>query len=588
MGSCDLERASSSGSDAENCIDMYRSSLGELCTASPEQKPGSLETYKYGSSCSTSQSCASSTPPCMETRHCELGAQDRSELHPSSQRIISAAKPKGPRPGTRGHPWISPSPGRARSSHFPLNHPYSKRLDSRAWQSMSEQRDGLQPGPSTERVNQALWSEWGSGQTSGWNFVKSHCSPSTDGQLEMPVGSGLNDASHQIIGDLSRGGQEKIGRSSDISINHSDRELTGFEKAMISLENGRDFDVIPKYLSCIPGSSNARRKSDEGIVCAEQHEGLSRNDGHLHLNRKASLPWEASSEKNPVADQDAVNLEGRSTGGSFSRRTETSRRQEKLRKDDGGALVRPGATGESGQPTGPVFHPLPSLFSYPPQSLQPWLPTAGVKKDMPTVSLLNSCCLESRMVNDYMDSYQEMSLMLALPGMPISKAPKLTLEEAGNILRVVNEPLAVLKSGRLTKSASPNPNTLKPTDDIGVLALWLSPTSELKVIWHSLKHPAPKGQHPVDWKTEEESELFPFADGSPFEEVFCFMEASEELACISQNCGSESGTVGVRLDALEQVRSYCVTHHILHLNKHGHALGSNGNGGYFVLQSFRT
>ena len=161
------------------------------------------------------------------------------------------------------------------------------------------------------------------------------------------------------------------------------------------------------------------------------------------------------------------------------------------------------------------------------------------------------------MVSEYADSHQEMSLMLAIPGLAVGRAPMLTLEQAGNILRAINEPLACLKVGRLTRNLVPKPEELRATEDVGTLTLWLSPSSDVRVIWQSLKSPeegsasggASEGQGSEGEETFGES--VELANG--FHEVFSFTEVSEELAWVAADSACLNGGTGIKLEMVEQV-----------------------------------
>ncbi|GMH43503.1 hypothetical protein BSKO_11425 [Bryopsis sp. KO-2023] len=342
--------------------------------------------------------------------------------------------------------------------------------------------------------------------------------------------------------------------------------MEGFERAKNSLESGGDFDFWGDERSSSLDPLGSRRGFGQARVLSGSSvpDVLSPGAGAV----RSEITEESRSQRPFSSGRGGESEDGQGAGPSTSnsvayRPGSRPRRRGRNRQKDRRHVSAEG---------GPVFHPLPSLFSYPPQSLLPWLPTAGVRKDMPTVSMLHSCRMESRMVSEYTDSHQAMSLMLALPGLPISQAPMLTLQQAANILKVINEPLAVLKVGRMTKSVAPNPSQLKATEDVGILTLWLSPTSDIKVIWHSLKHPAPNGQEPVEWEMLDSETLFPSEDGAPFQELFCYAEASEELACIEgqNNKSPQNKQMGVHLEMIEQDpsgRSFRLTRQSSHVRQ---------------------
>lgn len=155
------------------------------------------------------------------------------------------------------------------------------------------------------------------------------------------------------------------------------------------------------------------------------------------------------------------------------------------------------------------------------------------------------------MVSEYADSHQEMSLMLAIPGLAVGRAPMLSLEQAGNILRVINEPLACLKVGRLTRNLAPRPEELRATEDVGTLTLWLSPPSDIRVIWQSLKNQGegtPSGVASV----EDDDSLGGVELTDGFHEMFSLAEVSEELAWVAADSACLNGGTGIKLEMVEQ------------------------------------
>lgn len=200
----------------------------------------------------------------------------------------------------------------------------------------------------------------------------------------------------------------------------------------------------------------------------------------------------------------------------------------------------------SGHHTAPVFHPLPAMFTDPPQCRSALLS----KQRIPTMAALQDCRMESRMVSEYADSHQEMSFMLSIPGSSVSQAPMLTLQQAGNLLHAINEPLSVLKVGRLTRNLVPKPELLRATEDMGTIALWLSPSSDVRLIWHSVL----SSEFAADLESENqeanEHHTVDLADG--FRELFCLVEASEELAWVQADSDRLEGGTGIKLEMLEQ------------------------------------
>lgn len=197
--------------------------------------------------------------------------------------------------------------------------------------------------------------------------------------------------------------------------------------------------------------------------------------------------------------------------------------------------------------TTPIFHPLPSMFHPLPRPLS--FPISGGNKELPTLALFQNCSLESKVVGDYSDSHQELSLMLAFPGLSAHQAPLLSLQQAGDILQTINNPLVVLKVGRLTRKLVPNPALLKPTGDVGTLALWLSPTSDVRLFWHSfLKGPTSDSARDVE---EQITQLRSQGEGSPYKELFSHVELSEELAWVAAESDQSDGGSGIRLEMMD-------------------------------------
>eukprot|EP00803_Ostreobium_quekettii_P010865 evm.model.scf_2103.3 EVM.evm.TU.scf_2103.3 scf_2103:23942-28173(-) len=207
-----------------------------------------------------------------------------------------------------------------------------------------------------------------------------------------------------------------------------------------------------------------------------------------------------------------------------------------------------------GQEPAPTFHPLPPMFLDPPQWMSS-LRSAG-SKSIPTMAVLQTCRQENQMVSEHADSHQEMSLMLAIPGLAIGKAPMLTLQQAGSMLRAISEPLACLKVGRLTRKLGPNPGFLRATDDVGMLTLWLSPSSDISVIWHAIKNPEDEDwdnaaiAEDSDGGNSGEEVVTDFAEG--FHEDFSLAEVSEELAWVAADSTCISEGSGIKLEMVEQ------------------------------------
>jgi hypothetical protein len=79
---------------------------------------------------------------------------------------------------------------------------------------------------------------------------------------------------------------------------------------------------------------------------------------------------------------------------------------------------------------------------------------------------------------------QEMTVVLAAPGMPLHHAPVLTAKQASSLMAAICEPLLSLPVGRLTRKLSA-PTKLQPTGDRGMLSLWLLPDDSLSLVWQS-------------------------------------------------------------------------------------------------------
>lgn len=171
-------------------------------------------------------------------------------------------------------------------------------------------------------------------------------------------------------------------------------------------------------------------------------------------------------------------------------------------------------------------------------------------KGLPALALFQNCSLESKIVSDCSDSHQELSLMLSLPGLSPSQAPLLSLQQAGDILQTLNNPLVGLKVGRLTRKLAPDPALLTPTgDDVGILALWISPTSDVRLFWHSFL----KGPNSDTARAEEKqiAQICHQGEGSPYKELFSHVELSEELAWVAAESDQEDGGCGIRLEMVK-------------------------------------
>lgn len=72
--------------------------------------------------------------------------------------------------------------------------------------------------------------------------------------------------------------------------------------------------------------------------------------------------------------------------------------------------------------------------------------------------------------------------MLAAPGMPLHKSPFITTRQATSLLSALCEPLVQVSVGRLTRRLE-SPTLLRPTQDKGVISLWLLPNDDLSLVW---------------------------------------------------------------------------------------------------------
>lgn len=75
-----------------------------------------------------------------------------------------------------------------------------------------------------------------------------------------------------------------------------------------------------------------------------------------------------------------------------------------------------------------------------------------------------------------------MTIMLAAPGMPLHKSPFITTRQATSLLSALCEPLVQVGVGRLTRRLE-SPTLLRPTEDKGVISLWLLPNDDLSLVW---------------------------------------------------------------------------------------------------------
>lgn len=98
---------------------------------------------------------------------------------------------------------------------------------------------------------------------------------------------------------------------------------------------------------------------------------------------------------------------------------------------------------------------------------------------------LPDCRAETRLTSDTcIRARQEMTVMLAAPGMPLHQAPVLTATQASALMSAICEPLLSLPVGRLTRKLSA-PTKLQATEDKGIVSLWLLPDDSLSLVWQS-------------------------------------------------------------------------------------------------------
>ena len=80
---------------------------------------------------------------------------------------------------------------------------------------------------------------------------------------------------------------------------------------------------------------------------------------------------------------------------------------------------------------------------------------------------------------------REMSMLLAVPGLSVSKAPMLPTKDAGALLAALYEPLIEIPVGLMARSLD-NPTNLRPVEGgigVGRLSLWLLPDDSLSLVY---------------------------------------------------------------------------------------------------------
>ncbi|KAG7673263.1 hypothetical protein Ndes2526B_g03307 [Nannochloris sp. 'desiccata'] len=116
-----------------------------------------------------------------------------------------------------------------------------------------------------------------------------------------------------------------------------------------------------------------------------------------------------------------------------------------------------------------------------PQAPQPSRPQGGQSSSV-SASLARDCRMETRLLDGSARGRQDMTIMLAAPGMPLHKSPLVTTRQATSLLSALCEPLVQVSVGRLTRRLE-SPTMLHTTQDRGVLSLWLLPNDDLSLVW---------------------------------------------------------------------------------------------------------
>lgn len=121
-----------------------------------------------------------------------------------------------------------------------------------------------------------------------------------------------------------------------------------------------------------------------------------------------------------------------------------------------------------------------------PRAAAPALPSPGQLARHATLApRLPDCRAETRLTSESCSrARQEMTVLLAAPGMPLHQAPVLTAKQASALMAAICEPLLSLPVGRLTRKLSA-PAKLQATPDRGQLSLWLLPDDSLSLVWQS-------------------------------------------------------------------------------------------------------
>jgi hypothetical protein len=133
------------------------------------------------------------------------------------------------------------------------------------------------------------------------------------------------------------------------------------------------------------------------------------------------------------------------------------------------------APGGNGDDSAPPSEPSSSDDASPPSPSRP-------SRSSVASSLARDCRMETRLLDGCARGRQDMSIMLAAPGMPLHKSPLVSTRQATALLAALWEPLVQVGAGRLTRRLDA-PTMLRPTEDRGVLSLWLLPNDDLSLVW---------------------------------------------------------------------------------------------------------
>lgn len=180
---------------------------------------------------------------------------------------------------------------------------------------------------------------------------------------------------------------------------------------------------------------------------------------------------------------------------------------------------------------------------------------------------LPDCRAETRLTSDSASrARQEMTVLLAAPGMPLHQAPVLTARQASALVTAICEPLLSLPVGRLTRKLS-TPTKLQPTEDRGVLSLWLLPDDSLSLVWQSAQQ---LGSAAVDEAVDAAAVSPRRSDASLGSSASGSDGGSSDLGGRSSS-SLEGGGLG-QLPALQQSCSVAVWEELAHFPAQAHLL----------------